>query len=180
MSNTIKQIVVVDIESTCWNTPTTKKNEVIELGVWTININGKTLGNGEGIIILPTTTEISPFCTELTTLTTEYVAEKGISFREGITHLSTKYKTKNSIWASWGDYDRKQIENQCRDERVGYPFGNMHINVKALFASQFGFSCGMDRALKHVNLPLEGTHHRGVDDAKNIAKILVQLLPLDD
>lgn len=27
-----------------------------------------------------------------------------------------------------------------------------------------------------VNIPLEGTHHRGVDDAKNIAKILYTLV----
>ncbi|MEK3793401.1 hypothetical protein MKX42_16845 [Paenibacillus sp. FSL R7-0204] len=29
----------------------------------------------------------------------------------------------------------------------------------------------MERALTMLKLPLEGTHHRGIDDAKNIAKI---------
>ena len=29
----------------------------------------------------------------------------------------------------------------------------------------------MKKALGKLNLPLEGTHHRGIDDAKNIAKI---------
>jgi len=34
----------------------------------------------------------------------------------------------------------------------------------------------MSGALEMLNMPLEGTHHRGVDDAKNIAKILRWIL----
>jgi inhibitor of KinA sporulation pathway (predicted exonuclease) len=35
---------------------------------------------------------------------------------------------------------------------------------------------GMSGALRLMNIPLEGIHHRGVDDARNIAKILYRLL----
>jgi inhibitor of KinA sporulation pathway (predicted exonuclease) len=35
---------------------------------------------------------------------------------------------------------------------------------------------GMTTALEKLGLPLEGTLHRGVDDAWNIAKILAKLL----
>jgi inhibitor of KinA sporulation pathway (predicted exonuclease) len=31
----------------------------------------------------------------------------------------------------------------------------------------------MEKALNKLNIPLEGTHHRGIDDAKNIAKIFL-------
>jgi inhibitor of KinA sporulation pathway (predicted exonuclease) len=34
----------------------------------------------------------------------------------------------------------------------------------------------MAGALELLDIPLEGTHHRGVDDAKNIAKILSWIL----
>jgi inhibitor of KinA sporulation pathway (predicted exonuclease) len=34
----------------------------------------------------------------------------------------------------------------------------------------------MSEALKQVGLPLEGTHHRGGDDACNIAAILSRVL----
>jgi inhibitor of KinA sporulation pathway (predicted exonuclease) len=50
-----------------------------------------------------------------------------------------------------------------------------HINVKTLFGELHPTvrkSVGMTRALGELNFKLEGTHHRGVDDAKNIAKIL--------
>ncbi len=32
--------------------------------------------------------------------------------------------------------------------------------------------CGMKKAMAILNLDLNGTHHRGIDDARNIAKIL--------
>ena len=34
----------------------------------------------------------------------------------------------------------------------------------------------MAKALQLVDLPLEGTHHRGIDDARNIAKLLPYML----
>jgi len=50
--------------------------------------------------------------------------------------------------------------------------------VKALFALRHKLTrpVGMAQALKELGLPLEGTHHRGIDDARNIAHILHRLL----
>ena len=44
---------------------------------------------------------------------------------------------------------------------AGYPFGNMYV-----------IRIGMAAALKKIGLELEGTQHRGDDDAYNIARIL--------
>jgi inhibitor of KinA sporulation pathway (predicted exonuclease) len=35
---------------------------------------------------------------------------------------------------------------------------------------------GMAKALRVVNLPMEGTHHRGIDDVKNIVKLLPYII----
>jgi len=61
---------------------------------------------------------------------------------------------------------------------IGYPFGPSHMNVKTLFAlkKKLGHKEGMASALHLLDIPLEGTHHRGVDDAYNIAKILNWIL----
>lgn len=37
----------------------------------------------------------------------------------------------------------------------------------------------MLKMLKSLNLPIEGRHHSGIDDAKNIARIVVSLLEKD-
>ncbi len=51
-------------------------------------------------------------------------------------------------------------------------------NLKKEFARVFRVkSGGMARALEVVGLPLEGTHHREMDDARNIARLAVLILP---
>ncbi|SDM91635.1 hypothetical protein SAMN05421820_105374 [Pedobacter steynii] len=56
--------------------------------------------------------------------------------------------------------------------------GYVHINVKTLFAlkKKLSHEKGISAALSLLKIPLEGTHHRGVDDANNIAKILNWIL----
>ncbi|MCP4395816.1 MAG: DNA polymerase III, partial [bacterium] len=58
------------------------------------------------------------------------------------------------------------------------PFGRSHLNVKTLFAVTRGLKreVGLDTACGMLGRPLEGTHHRGHDDAWNIAGILCALL----
>lgn len=48
-----------------------------------------------------------------------------------------------------------------------------HVNLKRRFAKARKIKeVGMARALQMVGLPLDGAHHRGLDDARNIAKLL--------
>jgi inhibitor of KinA sporulation pathway (predicted exonuclease) len=145
-----------------------------------LDLNGLTLGESESIFVKPLRSTINDFCTKLTTLTPALIEEKGISFEDACLLLRNKYKVHHRLWASWGDYDRKQFERQCRraSNDAKYPFGPTHLNVKNLFAIIMGLTreVGMDEALKLLNMELEGTHHRGVDDACNIAKIACSLL----
>ena len=86
--------------------------------------------------------------------------------------------SQERLWASWGDYDRRQFERVCKEQGVGYPFGISHLNVKTLFAVACGSEreLGLDEAYARLGLSLEGTHHRGADDAWNIAGVLCGLL----
>lgn len=104
--------------------------------------------------------------------------DAGVSLEEACRTLRKQYHSEDRAWANYGDHDRLQFEPQCKAFNVRYPFGKTHFNVKALFALARGLprEVGMDEALRLMNLPLEGTHHRGGDDARNIAKILSSLL----
>ena len=92
--------------------------------------------------------------------------------------LADEYKSRERLFASFGDYDAQQFERNCAAFGISYPFGPTHLNVKNLAAVAYGWSreVGMSEALKRAGLPLEGTHHRGGDDAWNIAGLLCQLL----
>jgi inhibitor of KinA sporulation pathway (predicted exonuclease) len=114
---------------------------------------------------------------ELTTITPEMVSDAG-TLAEALDKLHDEYDTPNRLWASWGDYDRTMFEKECERKGLDYPFGRSHQNAKTLFGLMYGYkkAPGMTRALKRLDFELEGTHHRGHDDAYNIARILRECL----
>ena len=172
-------INVIDVEATCWEgkTPTEEESEIIEIGICTLNVSTGKRVDKESILIKPERSTVSEFCTQLTTLTTEQLAT-GISFAEAGKLLRKKYLSRDRVWASYGQYDKNQFTRQCQSFGISYPFNQRHLNVKTLFALQQKLSreVGMSEALEILNISLEGTHHRGVDDAWNIALILANLL----
>jgi inhibitor of KinA sporulation pathway (predicted exonuclease) len=80
----------------------------------------------------------------------------------------------DALFCSWGDYDRNQFLQDCAYHGVEYPFGPGHLNLKAEFARAVGRAKkqGIAQALRQLGLEFEGAHHRGLDDARNIARIV--------
>jgi inhibitor of KinA sporulation pathway (predicted exonuclease) len=179
MAKKLDHIIVVDVESTCWEDgpPPGEVSEIIEIGVCPLELStGRRLGK-RSILVKPRRSRVSEFCTRLTTITHEQV-DRGITFTEACEILRKEYQTRERVWASYGDYDRTMFQTQCQATGVPYPFGPRHLNVKTLFALSRGLphEVGMGEALALMNVPLEGTHHRGDDDAWNIAGILGALI----
>lgn len=172
------QIVVVDLEATCWEgePPTGETSEIIEIGVSLLRLSSLEVGEGESILVRPERSNVSEFCAQLTTLTQADV-EGGISLSEACTILRKRFDARNRVWASFGDYDRRMFERSCKAIGLSYPFGPSHINVKTLYATAFGrpTAKGMPGVLAELGLPHFGTHHRGHDDAFNIAHILAKI-----
>ena len=142
-------MLVVDLEATCWRGPAPDgmANEIIEIGLAVVDGRTKNIIETDSLIIKPEYSTLSPFCTELTSLTEEYV---------------------------WGKYDYNQLRKDCAKKGVPFPFSENHYNLKPLFSFKHGINkdLGVSSALDHLKMPFEGTHHRGVDDAINIARLL--------
>jgi inhibitor of KinA sporulation pathway (predicted exonuclease) len=172
-------INIIDVESTCWEgkAPTGQTSEIIEIGICTFDVLTLEPLEKRAILVKPTRSEVSEFCTELTTLTQEEV-EHGVSFSKACEILKDEYLSRMRLWGSYGDYDRKMFQRQCREMNVSYPMGHTHLNIKNLFAISRGLEreIGIGGALRKLHIPLVGTHHRGVDDAWNIAVILGHIL----
>lgn len=181
MARDLSVILVVDVESTCWAPPGTpppgETSEIIEIGVAAVDVGSLRIQQCDDLLVKPAASQVSDYCTELTTLTAEQV-NGGISFAEACRILKKRYAAPECTWASWGDYDRSQFERQCRGQTVAYPFGKSHLNVKNLYALAHGLTgeLGMAEALEREEMKLEGTHHRAHHDAKNIARLLIGLL----
>jgi len=176
-------ILLIDLEATCWDRkpPAGMYNEIIEIGISALDYRTKEIKLKDTIIVKPQFSEISEYCTNLTSITQEMVDEKGVTLAEACKILEDTYKSKDRIWASWGEYDNNQIKRECKHKKIENPFGRTHINMKPLFSFAYGLHTdyGVGEALEHLGMEFEGNAHRGVDDAYNIARILKKVfIPL--
>lgn len=179
MSN--RDYLVIDLEATCDDAGAVPRHqtEIIEIGG--VLVDGHTLRPRAefATFVRPVRhPELTPFCTSLTSITQDDVATAP-TFPEAIDTLARFIAEQRGsgpwpLFASWGDYDRKQFQQDARHHGVRLPLGHDHLNLKQAFSDAMGTRkrFGMARALMRVDIPLEGTHHRGIDDARNIAKLL--------
>ncbi len=176
-------MLVVDVEATCWKDgpPPGEQSEIIEIGVCLLDLQTGAPGSAHSLMVNPARSRVSPFCTSLTSITPEMV-EQGNSFADACAVLRQEYLSDQRLWGSWGNYDRRMFEWQAQSYAVPYPFGAQHVNIKALFAETFNRQgkrarqVGMAQALAQAGLTLVGTHHRGGDDAANIARLMQAIL----
>jgi inhibitor of KinA sporulation pathway (predicted exonuclease) len=119
--------------------------------------------------------KLLPFCTKLTGSITQAMVDDAPLFPEAFAALRAKLIDHRHplLFCSWGRYDRIQLERDGAQH--GIP-NNMpeHMNLKTRFTDVQGIKnkLGMAQALKLCGLPLHGVHHRGIDDARNIARML--------
>jgi len=169
---------VVDVEATCWEggPPAGQVSEIVEIGLAIVDLAaGQRIGR-QRILVRPERSAVSPFCIERTGLTQAEV-DAGISFAGACQILAAAHQAQSRPWASWGEYDRRQFTRQCQATATAYPFGDRHTNAKTVFAQAHRLRRppGMAAAPRIAGLALEGRHHRGEDDAWNIAALILHL-----
>lgn len=172
--------LVVDLEATCDENHKIPRSqtEIIEIGA--VLVDGATLSPVDELatFVKPLVHRtLTPFCTKLTSITQADV-DGAPRFPEAIARLSRLIGGRSALFCSWGDYDRNQFAQDAARHAVKLPFGARHWNLKKAFSEQLGEtrSYGMAGALRRVGLSLRGTHHRGIDDARNIARLLPWIL----
>lgn len=168
--------LVIDLEATCDDHGAVPKHEmeIIEIGAVVVDGTDLLPRDEFQTFIQPVRNPVlTPFCTTLTSITQPMV-EGAPGFTDAIAALTEFIDGRDLLFCSWGAYDNNQFKNDARYHGVSLPFGGRHLNLKAEFSSRRGTRkrFGMAGALRAVGLPLEGVHHRGIDDARNIAKLL--------
>lgn len=170
--------LVVDLEATCddHHGIPRDRTEIIEIGA--VLVDRQTLEPQDEFqtfvrpVLHPRLTE---FCTELTSITQADVQHAPL-FRQAMAALEAWLPGPVTL-ASWGAYDRDQFRREARRKRMRLPWGSEHLNIKEAFAQSLGTRpMGVGRALRRVGLTFEGTAHRGIDDARNIVRLLPHAL----
>lgn len=168
--------IILDLEATCWQDRSLKyPNEIIEIGAVKINDQQEVIGEFNAFIQPKLHPELSTFCTELTTIEQRDIDEAS-EFKSVITDFWDWINLdEDYLLCSWGFYDRSQFKKDCELHELNTAWLKHHISLKHQYATINNLKrpIGMGGALKKEKITLEGTHHRGIDDAKNISKIFL-------
>ena len=172
----LKYYLIIDLEATCCakRIITKEKMEIIEIGAVMVEAKSlKVVDEYETFIKPILNPTLTTFCKTLTTITQDDVNE-AMGYKEAMRDFKKWYsKYDDFLFCSWGDYDKIQFKLDCRLHDIEFPFSDEHLNIKKEFAKVQGVKpCGLDMALAHVNLELVGTHHRGIDDARNMGRLM--------
>jgi inhibitor of KinA sporulation pathway (predicted exonuclease) len=182
MSNNIfyDNIVVINTESTCWEDgkkPENEEQEIIEIGVCLLSVVTLQPHSVKQIIIKPERSKISEHCFELTGLSQEDV-DCGISLSAACDVLRNTFKTKNRVWASYGEYDKKMFNSYCKQNAIEYPFNNRFINVKSMLPIVMGTmkEVNLANALEIIDSDEEYGQHCAVINVGNVARVLAETI----
>jgi inhibitor of KinA sporulation pathway (predicted exonuclease) len=153
--------------------------ETIEIGLVVIDLESLEIVDEFQRFVRP---QISPtltdFCKKLTSIQQADV-DGARTYQEVGEELRTfAGRYPNAAWVSWGDYDARQLERDagfagCRSMLAGLP----HFNAKKWHAGLYDYRPkGLKQTVESMNLVWQGTYHRGIDDARNVASIIKEML----
>jgi inhibitor of KinA sporulation pathway (predicted exonuclease) len=175
------EYVIFDLEATCDDRKTVNefKNEIIEIGAVKINNKGETIDKFSKFAKPYNNVKLTEFCKNLTTIKQSDIDTADNLDDVLIDFFEWSYGCK---LISWGGYDMRQITRDVVSQNIEseIDINNMsdrHLDFKRWYGKYHKIRpCGMTHALSKEKIKLEGTHHRGIDDAVNITKIVIRYL----
>ena len=190
---------MLDFEATCWgsdNGNMTEQMEIIEFPSVLYRVveeyysseNIKSIDITElstfAEYVRPTMNPVlSDFCTELTGIT-QATVDAADEFA-AVYERHQKWLAANLpvgarlIMATYGHWDLKtQLPRELRNKALrAHEYYKTYVNVKEEFKTIMGERAGgMPDVLAKLGLPLVGRHHSGIDDTRNIARIMFVLI----
>eukprot|EP00759_Apiculatamorpha_spiralis_P041274 PhF_6_TR39876/c0_g1_i1/m.59287/K18418/ERI3, PINT1; ERI1 exoribonuclease 3 len=173
-------LFVLDFEATCDEDRKTNPIEIIEFPTVIVDVSSMSIVAEFHEYVKPVHNPIlTPFCTSLTGITQDTV-DQASPFPEVYKRFQAwmaslpEEMTKDPLFVTCGDWDLKtMLPTQCTVSGVPIPaYLKSWCNVKKIY----GNGRGMDSMLNGLGLPLVGRHHNGLDDARNIASICIELM----
>lgn len=195
---TPKRFVVLDFEATCDEGGAPQPQEIIEWpSVLVSAATGEILDEFTSFVRPIRNPRLTRFCEEFTGIRQRdvdgadpfpEVMERHLAWLDGHGLAPRgagpgEDAASPAAFVTCGDWDLAvMLPAQCRVSDPPAPLlprpYRRWINVKQPFATAMGRAKapGMAGMLRELGLPLEGRHHRGIDDCRNIARIVAALL----
>lgn len=175
--------LVIDLEATCARDETVPKKEmeVIEIGAVAVDTALRPFDEFQAFAHPVRHPELTDFCRELTT-----IRQRDVDVADPLPDVARQFgdwaqQTGATLWASWGMFDRILFDRNFRYHGVASPLPDTHVNVRECFeATVAPGPVDFDTAMTKTGLAFEGQPHRGIDDARNVARLLPTIVHHSD
>jgi ERI1 exoribonuclease 3 len=186
-----RYVCILDFEATCDSPVQVEPQEIIEFpGVLLDFRKGKYIVKSvfQRFVRPSMNPKLTGFCTDLTGIIQAQV-DNGVTFQEALSDHAAWLKEmmgvepnelsdNNFLLVTCGDWDiKRMLPIQASVSQVRIPdYLSTVCNIKILYGWFKGMKkqpAGMVAMLSDLGLPLEGRHHSGLDDCKNIANIFM-------
>ena len=178
--------LVIDLEATTdeggW---AMEEMEIIEIGASLVGVDGHERDHFQRIVKPQRRPCLTDFCRELT-----HISQTDVDNAAPLPQVWAQFErwlmqhaSRLVGWSSWGDYDRRQLEQEWRQHRLHSLLADVpHLNLKQAFAKarQLQRPVGLHSALQLAGMQFQGQQHRALEDARNTARLLPMVLPLKD
>lgn len=185
------RLVVLDYEATCDNSDPPVPQEVIEFPSVLVSLTDRAVVDSFSTFVRPVHhPTLSAFCTELTTIRQADVDPAPVFPEVLAAHrawleghgLFDSQGRERFAFVTCGDWDlQTMLPVQCGASGIPIsalpPVYRRWINIKKVFLAVMkkAKTTGMPAMLQALGLELQGTHHRGIDDCHNIARLVFAL-----
>lgn len=153
--------------------------EIIEIGAYMYTPYGEEIGEYNRFVRPKLNPNLSAFCQELTGIEQEAV-DRARSFRDVVEEFQDWIGVfdESYLLCSWGGFDRDMLRRDCALHQVDEYWTDDYINLKAQYReiNRLSAPIGLAKAIRREGMEFEGSHHRAIDDAANLARIFLKYL----
>lgn len=182
-----RYLFVLDFEANCIENDVLNPQEIIEFPVVIVDTVSNQILQDKIFhhYVKPKYFPLTDFCTKLTGITQAKVDSEGIYLEDVLQRFDEFLKSNKEFASSFafvtcGDWDlRTCLRKEAKFKNIELPsYFTQYINIKDVYATYFDIKGKFDmvQMLKQLKLTLDGHHHSGIDDSKNLAKILTAML----
>ncbi len=174
--------IIYDLEATCWKgRPPSKVQEIIEIGAVKVSPYGELLDTYNSFVRPILNPRLSAFCQELTTIEQERI-DRADTFDRVVEDFQdwAEVFDEDYYLCSWGSFDKKMLIQDCQLHDLEADWVAPHVNLKRQYQEirKLRRPRGLWKALETEGFEFSGQHHRGIDDAINLAKLFTKFLDI--
>jgi inhibitor of KinA sporulation pathway (predicted exonuclease) len=168
----------LDLELTCDEGPQDPRRvpDIIQIGIAEVDTHELEFTR-EANYYVRTAQPVTSYCTKLTGITPELLKREGRPPLEVLNSLKKKFGPASKVTYAWGD-DAAALKSACTLHGVDYFFNFVNLSTEFGILSGQKESLSLPAALSTLNTVFVGTPHNALDDARNTARLHIEMMKL--